>query len=61
MGNHCEYGFNEQQQEKNRVRDLIDLCSHKLGNWRWDGRSCVEASKAEIQKQREGRATRYGD
>jgi hypothetical protein len=61
MGNHCEYGFNQQQEQQLRLKDAADGCRHKIGNWRWDGHNCVEVSTKEVQKQREARAARYAD
>ncbi len=52
MGDHCEYGFNEKQQEGLRRRDAADECSHRIGNWRWDGQNCIEISSKEAEKRR---------
>ena len=62
MGNHCEYGFNEKQQEQLRLRDAADACSHKIGRWRWDGHNCVEVSSKPPKRPKPSvnQATRFG-
>ena len=47
MGDHCEYGFNEQQKEQNSLNDAADGCRHRIGNWHWNGSACVEVSQAQ--------------
>jgi hypothetical protein len=51
MGNHCEYGFNQQQEQQLRLQDAADECGHRLGNWKWDGRNCVEISLLDARKE----------